>query len=86
MIILGGVCACIIFGIVTNKLAKQMSETKRQQLFAKTILFNVIICVYIIYQNISSFSCQDRSGEADIDNRINLLPLYIQLAAHTAVH
>jgi hypothetical protein len=45
---LGGACACTIVGIVANKLAKQMSERKRQKLFAKTTLFNVIICIYSI--------------------------------------
>ena len=41
IIIFGEGCACTIAGIAANKLAKQMSETKRQKFFARTTVFNV---------------------------------------------
>ena len=55
VMILGGGCAYTIVGIIINKLAKQMSERKRQKFFARTTLFNIIICICVICQNISSF-------------------------------
>jgi hypothetical protein len=52
IIILGGACACTIAGIVVNKLAKQMSERKRQKIFATTTFFNVITCICIVFDKI----------------------------------
>ena len=52
IITLGGVCACTIVEIVINKLAKLVSERKRQMLFAKRTFFKVESCICIVFDKI----------------------------------